>query len=45
MTVIVATHDPVVASRCDRVIRLPFYNELSEDDQARVVAAVLDFST
>jgi dTDP-4-amino-4,6-dideoxygalactose transaminase len=36
---------PVTECVSDRVIRLPFYNELSEDDQARVVAAVLDFST
>ena len=35
---------PVTECVSDRVIRLPFYNELSEDDQARVVAAVLDFS-
>ena len=36
---------PVTECVSDRVLRLPFYNELSEDDQARVVAAVLDFST
>jgi len=36
---------PVTECVSDRVIRLPFYNELSQDDQARVVAAVLDFST
>jgi dTDP-4-amino-4,6-dideoxygalactose transaminase len=35
---------PVTECVSDRVIRLPFYNELSEDDQARVVAAVLEFS-
>jgi dTDP-4-amino-4,6-dideoxygalactose transaminase len=35
---------PVTESVSDRVIRLPFYNELSETDQARVVSAVLDFN-
>jgi len=35
---------PVTEFVSDRVIRLPFYNELSEDDQARIVAAVLEFS-
>ena len=34
---------PVTESVSDRVIRLPFYNELSETDQVRVVSAVLDF--
>jgi dTDP-4-amino-4,6-dideoxygalactose transaminase len=27
----------------DRVIRLPFYNELSEADQGRVVSAIHEF--
>jgi dTDP-4-amino-4,6-dideoxygalactose transaminase len=31
---------PVTESVSDRVVRLPFYNELDEDDQARVVSAV-----
>lgn len=34
---------PVTECVSDRVIRLPFYNELSEEDQARVVAGVLEF--
>ena len=34
---------PVAESISDRVIRLPFYNELSEEDQARVVSAILEF--
>jgi dTDP-4-amino-4,6-dideoxygalactose transaminase len=36
---------PVTESVSDCVIRLPFYNELGEVDQARVVSAVLDFNT
>jgi dTDP-4-amino-4,6-dideoxygalactose transaminase len=35
---------PVTESVSDRVLRLPFFNDLSEGDQARVVAAVLEFS-
>jgi dTDP-4-amino-4,6-dideoxygalactose transaminase len=35
---------PVSECVSDRVIRLPFYNDLSEEDQGRVVAAVLEFS-
>ncbi len=34
---------PVTESVSDRVIRLPFYNELSEAEQARVVSSVLEF--
>jgi dTDP-4-amino-4,6-dideoxygalactose transaminase len=34
---------PVTEAVSDRVVRLPFYNELSEADQARVVAAVSEF--
>jgi dTDP-4-amino-4,6-dideoxygalactose transaminase len=34
---------PVTEFVSDRLLRLPFYNELSEDDQARVVTAVKDF--
>jgi dTDP-4-amino-4,6-dideoxygalactose transaminase len=34
---------PVTEAVSDRVLRLPFYNELSEEDQARVVAAVREF--
>jgi dTDP-4-amino-4,6-dideoxygalactose transaminase len=34
---------PVTESVSDRVVRLPFYNELSEADQARVAAAVSEF--
>jgi dTDP-4-amino-4,6-dideoxygalactose transaminase len=35
---------PVTESVSDRVIRLPFYNELTEADQDRVVAAVCEFA-
>ena len=34
---------PVAECVSDRVIRLPFYNELNEADQDRVVAAVVEF--
>jgi dTDP-4-amino-4,6-dideoxygalactose transaminase len=34
---------PVTESVSDRVIRLPFYNELSEADQGRVVSAIHEF--
>jgi dTDP-4-amino-4,6-dideoxygalactose transaminase len=34
---------PVAECVSDRVIRLPFYNELSEADQDRVAAAVVEF--
>jgi dTDP-4-amino-4,6-dideoxygalactose transaminase len=35
---------PVTEAASDRVVRLPFYNELSEADQARVVATVSEFA-
>jgi dTDP-4-amino-4,6-dideoxygalactose transaminase len=35
---------PVTEAVSDRVVRLPFYNELSEADQARVVATVSEFA-
>jgi dTDP-4-amino-4,6-dideoxygalactose transaminase len=35
---------PVTESVSGCVIRLPFYNELSETDQSRIVAAVLEFN-
>jgi dTDP-4-amino-4,6-dideoxygalactose transaminase len=34
---------PVTESISDRLLRLPFYNELTEPDQARVVEAVAKF--
>jgi dTDP-4-amino-4,6-dideoxygalactose transaminase len=34
---------PVTERVSDRLLRLPFYNDLSEADQARVVDAILDF--
>jgi dTDP-4-amino-4,6-dideoxygalactose transaminase len=34
---------PVAEEVSDRVLRLPFYNDLSEKDQARVVAAVKNY--
>ena len=34
---------PVTESVSDRLLRLPFYNDLTETDQARVVAAIKDF--
>jgi dTDP-4-amino-4,6-dideoxygalactose transaminase len=36
---------PVTESVSDRLLRLPFYTHLSESDQARVVDAVLEFTT
>jgi dTDP-4-amino-4,6-dideoxygalactose transaminase len=33
---------PVTESVSDRLVRLPFYNDLGEDDQMRVIAAILD---
>jgi dTDP-4-amino-4,6-dideoxygalactose transaminase len=36
---------PVTESVSGCVIRLPFYNELSETDQSRIVAAVLEFNS
>jgi len=34
---------PVTEDVSDRLVRLPFYNELTETDQARVVTAVTEF--
>ena len=34
---------PVTEKISDRLLRLPFYNDLTEEDQARVVAALNDF--
>ncbi|NET07272.1 MAG: dTDP-4-amino-4,6-dideoxygalactose transaminase [Symploca sp. SIO2B6] len=34
---------PVTESVSDRLLRLPFYNNLTEADQARVVASIKDF--
>jgi len=34
---------PVTESVSDRLLRLPFYNDLVEADQARVVEAIVDF--
>jgi dTDP-4-amino-4,6-dideoxygalactose transaminase len=34
---------PVTEDVSDRLLRLPFYNELTEVDQTRVVAALKDF--
>jgi dTDP-4-amino-4,6-dideoxygalactose transaminase len=34
---------PVTEDVSDRLVRLPFYNDLSESDQARVMEAVTDF--
>ncbi|MDJ0674967.1 MAG: dTDP-4-amino-4,6-dideoxygalactose transaminase [Calothrix sp. MO_167.B42] len=36
---------PVTESVSDRLLRLPFYNDLTQEDQARVVAAIKDFYT
>jgi dTDP-4-amino-4,6-dideoxygalactose transaminase len=33
---------PVTESVSDRLLRLPFYNDLTEDDQMRVIEAILD---
>jgi dTDP-4-amino-4,6-dideoxygalactose transaminase len=35
---------PVTESVSDQVVRLPFYNELDEGDQARVVSAIQEFN-
>lgn len=35
---------PVTEEVSDRLLRLPFYNEITEVDQARVVAAIKDFN-
>ncbi len=34
---------PVAESVSGRLLRLPFYNDLTESDQARVVAAIRSF--
>ena len=34
---------PVTEQTSDRLLRLPFYNDLTEADQARIVAALLEF--
>lgn len=34
---------PVTEDVSDRLIRLPFYNDLSESDQARIVSAIISF--
>jgi dTDP-4-amino-4,6-dideoxygalactose transaminase len=34
---------PVAEDVSDRLLRLPFYNSLSQDDQDQVVKAVLEF--
>lgn len=35
---------PVTENISDRLLRLPFYNDLTEEDQARVVTAITDFA-
>jgi dTDP-4-amino-4,6-dideoxygalactose transaminase len=35
---------PVTESVADRLVRLPFFNDLTEEQQSRVVAALLEFS-
>jgi dTDP-4-amino-4,6-dideoxygalactose transaminase len=34
---------PVTEDVSDRLVRLPFYNDLSEADQSRVIDAVREF--
>ena len=34
---------PVSEEKSERLLRLPFYNSLSRDDQDRVIAAVREF--
>jgi dTDP-4-amino-4,6-dideoxygalactose transaminase len=34
---------PVTEQKSDRLVRLPFYNSLSETDQDRVIAALREF--
>lgn len=36
---------PVTADVSDRLLRLPFYNDLTEADQARVVSAITNFES
>jgi dTDP-4-amino-4,6-dideoxygalactose transaminase len=35
---------PVTEDLSDRLLRLPFYNDLNEDDQSKVVQAVREFN-
>ena len=34
---------PVTEDASDRLLRLPFYNQLSESEQARIIDAVIEF--
>ena len=34
---------PVTEEVSDRLLRLPFYKDLTEEDQMRVIGAVLEF--
>jgi dTDP-4-amino-4,6-dideoxygalactose transaminase len=34
---------PVTEDVSDRLLRLPYYNDLTEEDQETVVKAILDF--
>jgi len=34
---------PVTESVADRLLRLPFYNDLSESDQQAVIESILEF--
>jgi dTDP-4-amino-4,6-dideoxygalactose transaminase len=34
---------PVSEEKSERLLRLPFYNRLSQEDQDRVIAAVREF--
>jgi dTDP-4-amino-4,6-dideoxygalactose transaminase len=34
---------PITENMSDRLLRLPLYNDLSEDDQKKVLQAVLEF--
>ena len=36
---------PVTVDVSERLLRLPFYTDLSEEDQAAVIGAVLEFKT
>jgi len=40
-----STHSPcpVTADISDRLVRLPFFNQLADEEQDRVIAAILDF--
>ncbi|MEO6951505.1 MAG: DegT/DnrJ/EryC1/StrS family aminotransferase, partial [Polyangia bacterium] len=40
-----AAHCPVTDDVSDRIVRLPFYNDLSEGDQQRVIEVALGFTT